>query len=220
MAITIVELSNRLNNLVNDLQDYEDIMVRLGSDAILKVKSRVQDKGENADGQQFPAYSTKPMLVGKKSFKTEQAFNKIAGSKEKRKELKWVSLGGSDKGFASFLDVSAGGQGPSASGDVKRLFELSGGYKQFRELHTRQTKFVDFTFTGEMMNNIKIVSSNSEHSSGVVVIAAEKDIEKKKLAGNTKRKGDILELSRKEIAELQTSYDKWVDNLIRQNKLR
>ena len=139
------------------------------------------------------------MLAGKKSFKTDAAFNKIAGSKQKRKELKWVTLGEGD--------------------GAKRLFEIPGGYKQFRDLHGRQSGFVDFSFTNDMWNNIQVVSSSGEHQNGVAVIAAKKESEKKKLAGNTERKGDILKLSKDEIDTISRIYDAHVGKLIQKHGL-
>ena len=113
---------------------------------------------------------------------TTSACSSIAGSKTKRKELKWVTL--------------------QRGGKNIRLFELPGGYKQFREIHGRQTGFVDFTFTGKMMGSIHILSNPSQHSQGVVVIGPNTDEEQKKMAGNEKRKGEILNLSDSEIKEI------------------
>ena len=51
------------------------------------IKQRVQEEGKDAKGQSFPPYSTKPMLVGAKTFKKKNA-DKFFG-KEKNKELRW-----------------------------------------------------------------------------------------------------------------------------------
>ena len=59
----------------------------------------------------------------------------MPGSKQKRRELKWVTL--------------------QRGGRNIKLFELPGGYKEFRDIHGRQTDHVDFTFTGKMWGNIK-----------------------------------------------------------------
>jgi hypothetical protein len=227
MSITLIELSQNLQSFANDLTGQQQgvLMQKLGLDALALIKKRVQQTGINAEGEKFDPYSTEPMLVGKKSFKTEKAWNKIAGSKPKRKELKWVTIGG-DKGFSSFLEVSSGGVGPSESGG-KHLFELKEGYKEFRELHSRQTEYVDFVFSGRLFGNIKenipgdvkITSDQAELNSGVVTIAATQELEKKKLSGLTKRKGEILALSKKEEIQLSGYYDKWVGDLLHKNGL-
>jgi hypothetical protein len=218
MAITLLELSKQLQSLSNDLNTGQlgNVMAQLGSDATVLVRRRVQETGKNADGSSFPAYSTKPMLAGRGTFKTQAAFNKVAGSKKKRSELEWVTVGGS--GFSSFLSAASGGDGPSNTGG-KHLFILPGGYKELRDLHGRQTAFVDFTWSGNMWNNIKVTSDRAELDTGVAIIKATLPLEQKKLAGLTKRKGEILELSKSEIGILSKNYSIWVNSILAKNKL-
>lgn len=196
MSITLIEYSKRLNGVIKDLQGGANgqIMAQVASDALAMVKKRVQDKGENAEGAKFPAYSTKPMLASRKGM-TGKAYSSIAGSKDKRRELEWVTING------------------------HKLFSIPGGYKQYRDLSGRQSGFVDFTFTGSMWNNIKLISPKSELDSGVAVIKPTKDIEKKKLAGNTERKGEILALSDKEKQRLVQIYESGIENVFRKNQL-
>ena len=134
------------------------------------------------------------MLAGRMGM-TTSAYSNIAGSKDKRAELEWVTYKG------------------------RKLFELPGGYKQFRELHGRQTGFVDFTFTGRMWNNIKLVSDRAELNSGVAVIKPTEDIQKKKLSGNTEKRGDILALSKAEEQRLADIYSVWFEGALRRFKL-
>lgn len=213
MAITILELNKRLQGMQNYLQGNQlgTIMVRLGNEALVLVRNRVQEEGENAKGEKFKAYSKKPMLANFTSFKTKDAYNKIAGSKAKRKELKWVTIGGAS-GFASFLSVSAGtSKGSTNEGRGARLFEIPGGYKQFRELHGRPGDIVNFTFTGRMWGNIKLVSDMSELNMGVAIIKATEAEQKKKLEGNTKRRGEILALSKSEENRLAELYNVYIE---------
>jgi hypothetical protein len=83
---------------------------------------------------------------------------------------------------------------------------LDGGYKEFRQLNDLQTGFVDFSFSGRMWANIKIKSDQSEHNSGIVRIGATTEEDNKKLEGNTKRRGDILKLSKSEIENINRSF--------------
>ena len=73
-----------------------------------------------------------------------------------------------------------------------RLSELAGGYKEFRELHGRQTNFVDFAFSGRMWADVRVVSGDDEHKLGRARISTLSEEQMKKLAGNTERKGTIL----------------------------
>lgn len=186
-------------------------MVKIGSNALARIKQRVQEEGKDASGQGFPPYSTKPMLVGAKTFKVKSA-DKFFG-KQKNKDLKWVTLGGRDQGFSSYLDVSAGGQGPSASGSYVRLAVLPGGYRELREMELKAGAGdkVDFSYTNAMWGDISIISGTGEHDGGTVVIGAKRQEEKDKLTFNTERnlsKGgnEILDLSESEINELKEMF--------------
>jgi len=197
MAITFLELAKELQGFANDMAGEErgNIMVKLASDAIALNRQRVQEEGKNAQGENFKPYSTKDTLIGRKSFVQQAAANSLLGSKEKRKQLEWVTIGG------------------------HKLAVLPGGYKKIREVQGRQTGFVDFTLTGRMWGNIKLVSDRSELNNGVAVIKATEDIQKKKLAGNTERRGEILGLSKKEESRLAELYEVWLSNLLRRRGL-
>lgn len=207
MPITLLELSDRLNKLVGYLEGplHGEIMIKLASSALALNKQRVQEEGLDSKGQKYTPYSKKPMLSGSKNM-SQSAFNKIAGSKKKRAELKWVTI--NNNGFASYLAVSSG---ESFNTGGNRLFVIPGGYKEFRELHGRRTDFVDFTFSGRMWNNIKLVSDRGELNSGKAVIKPTLELEKKKLEGNTKRRGEILGLSKGEEKILADEYESWVE---------
>lgn len=97
--------------------------------------------------------------------------------------------------------------------------EYSLGYKKIREKKGRQTAFVDFTFTGRMWNNIKLVSDQNELEGGIAVIKATEDLQKQKLAGNTERKGEILALSEQEKEKVTKYYEQGILNIFRKNQL-
>lgn len=199
--MNLEEYNKKLEKTVNDLsRDMNSkIMPSLGLDALGLLRKRIQDTGENAEGSKFPAYSTKAMLIGSKSFPTQSVANKVFGSKEKRKALDWRTLG--------------------EAADARRLAILQGGYKQWRTLMGRQTDHVDFSVSNEMWNDINIISNNGEHMNGTVIIGAKKESEKKKLSGNTERKGEILDLSDKEQSYLIEKYNLRVLNVFKENGL-
>ena len=183
------ELNQRLDRLVEDVnQNLGNTMVQIGSEALVYVRDRVMNSGINTEGQKYEPYSTKPMLVGCKGFKNKGNCSRVFG-KEKNKDLKWVTLDRTNN-----------------EGKKIRLAVLEGGYKEFRNLNDLQSGFVDFAFSGRMWSNIKIKSDPSEHSNGVVRIGATTDEDNKKLEGNTRRKGDILKLSAREIDNIKNSF--------------
>lgn len=195
--MTFPELNSKFQKVINNLNNnYNgEIMSRVGIDALTMIKRRVQQTGVNAKGQKFPAYSTKNTLIGCSTFVLKRTCDNVFGSKEKRKALEWRTV------------------------NSHHLAILPGGYKKIRELQGRQGSYVDFTITGRMWANINLISNNGDHSRGVAIIGAKDEEEKKKLAGNTSRKGDILDLSVKEIEDLKAVYNLSVLNVFKQNGL-
>jgi hypothetical protein len=190
--MTPEELDNKFTKIVSDTHsEFGKLMVQAGEEALTLIRQRVQEKGEDAEGSPFKPYSTSFMLSGCKGFLNQK--NCPAVTQKGRKELKWLTVG-------------------RGTSKMRPLFEIPGGYKGFRELNGLQTNHVDFTFSGRMFGNakvkgdIKVTSNNSEHNSGVVRIGATTELEKKKLAGNTERRGPILKLSQSEIKQVSEDF--------------
>jgi len=195
--MTVQDAANNFGKIAKDLQNnYNgEIMARLGISAVTFIKERVIETGVNAKGAKFSPYSSKNTLIGCKTFIKKSVCETLLGSKEKRKKLEWRTVGG------------------------HKLAILPGGYKKIRELQGRQTNHVDFSMTNDMWNDINVVSKPSDHKNGVAIISTKKDSEQKKLAGNTKRRGDILDLSPKEIYDLYLTYNLSVLKIFRNNGL-
>lgn len=190
------EATRRIEFIVDKtVSDWGNVMLQVAQSANAMIKDRVIKTGQNAEGEQFDPYSTTPMLTNCSQM-TQAACQKKTGSKAKRKELRWVTL--------------------NRGGKSVRLFELAGGYKEFRELHGRQTGFVDFAFSGKMWANINVVSGDDEHKIGRARISTLSEEEMKKLAGNTERKGEILNLSSDEIYTLARYIEKRLTDMWRQ----
>jgi hypothetical protein len=194
--MTFPELNKTFTNINKSLETQKngELMAKIASSAFSLLRKRVREKGINAEGQKYKPYSTHPMLANCSTMILSSC-NKIAGSKDKRKNLKWVTING------------------------HKLFEIPGGYKQYRELMGRQTNYVDFSVTNNMWNDINVISKGADHEKGIAIIGAKQEIEKKKLKGNTERRGDILDLSDKEIEQLKTSYNLDVLQIFRNNGL-
>jgi hypothetical protein len=200
MAMTIPQLNKKLDNVVKEVTTrMGDTMVGIGNHALMRINERIIKTGVNAKGQKYTPYSTKAMLLGCSGFKNKAHCSKVFG-KEKNKELKWVTL-----------------NKVNSAGRKIRLAVLPGGYKQFRELNNLQSGHVDFSFTNKMWNDISIISNKSEADKGTVRIGAKAETEKKKLAGNTERRGDILMLNDKEIAEITKLYGMSIQQIIDKN---
>ena len=190
------EAIRRIDFIVDKtVSDWGNVMLEVAQSANTMLKERIISTGQNAEGQQFDHYSTTPMLANCSSM-TQSACNKKAGSKAKRKELKWVTLKRGTKNI--------------------RLFELAGGYKEYRELHGRQTNFVDFAFSGRMWADVQVVSGDDEHKLGRARISTLSEEQMKKLAGNTERKGTILDLSTDETHSLARMIEKRLTQMWRE----
>lgn len=181
--MTYQEYDRKMNDTIRDIQSNGIIMQRLGVSALTLIKERVQEKGVNAENQKFGLYSTKPTLVGCKTFVQKSACQALLGSKPKRKKLEWRTVGGN------------------------HLAILPGGYKKIRELQGRQTNHFDMTVTGNTWKDINLISKPVDHQRGVAIIGARNTKYKEILKGNTERRGDILDLSNVEIDKLKESYN-------------
>ena len=174
--------------IAESVNEFGIVMLQAAVTANTLIHQRVVETGTDAEGKPFQPYSTKPMLMNCASkYVSAAVCSSLTGSKDKRKELTWVTLKSGAK-----------------------VFELEGGYKEFRDLHGRQTAHVDFTWSGEMMANIQVVSSEDEHKTGLARIATMSESENDKLAGNTDRKGEILMLSDSEINEVSVIIENWL----------
>jgi len=216
------ELDKKWERIIKDIKVHNDgqIMTIVGVEALTMIKQRVIETGKDAHNKPFKPYSTRDMLVGRSSFKSSVA-EALLGSKEKRRQLEWKTIGGSS-GYAAMLAMSAGtSKGTAREGKGVRLAVLKGGYKKWRELMlgAGHGDKVDFSVTNRMWNDITLISSTSNHKQGVAIIGARLDEEKKKLAANTKRKGEILDLSQKEIEGLQRRYNLQVLKIFKENGL-
>jgi len=196
--MTPEEVAQNMNKVAFSIERaFGDIMKRAAFNALATLRNRVQTSGVNAEGSKFPPYSTRPMLTNCASM-TQAACAAKTGNEDKRKKLKWVTL--------------------QRGGRSVRLFELEGGYAEYRDLHGRQTSFVDFTFSGKMWANISLVSSDEEHQKGVARITAPNEDEYKKLEGNTNRKGTILDLNPAEVQDIADIISREFEGIWKVNK--
>lgn len=125
---------------------------------------RIFFQGLNASGQSIGTYSTKPMLVGSKSFsnlkgqaKSSQAINRIFATKNARRKQSWVT-----------------------TKSKKKLVRLDGGYQEFRKLvgRGRNGSQVNLDLTGALKDSIVTATQSGKV---VIGIRDSKNALKKKL---------------------------------------
>jgi len=92
--MTLQELSANLNKIKaeinNEFPQWANVI--LGNTALAMLKKRVVEKGIASDDTSYKPYSTKPILVGAKSFRTKAAAASIFGSPKKRAAADWRTI--------------------------------------------------------------------------------------------------------------------------------
>lgn len=183
---------------ISDLQGAEAvrIMTTIGRDADAIIRNRIINTGQFASGKVYQ-YKTKPMLTNKSGWINLAGYNQVAGSKQKRNELEWVTL--------------------YSGGKRVRLFVLEGGYKRFRMLQGRQGNFVDLSYQNRMWKDIDVLAGKI--SNVTVTIGAKQDINRKKLEGHGDKYEKVLNLSQNETTALSGRYNRLVAQVFKNNGL-
>lgn len=196
--MTIEEYGDRLGNMIAELRAKRDqILTGVGMNAIQQIRSRIVETGKKASGSKFASpdnpsgYSRKPMLTNYTAFWKKSGHDLIAGSKAKRRELKWVTLKRGDR--------------------LIRLFVLRGGYEQFRQLQGRRIDIVNFSFTNTMWSSMRVKAKEGD----TVTIGVTRQENIKKMEGLTKRFGKILELSKDEERKVRADMKKDVLEIVK-----
>ena len=194
--MTLEEVTERMANVIADLQGepYGNVMVQVASDALYLIKDRVINRGEDPNEKKLRGYSVNPMLTSKSQM-TLSAYNKIAGSRQKKAALTWVVK------------------------DGRTFFVLPFGYRQFRDLHGRQTRHVDYTFSGRMWNNIKLQRDRSNPNAGMVIVGASTPEERAKIENLIGLRGVFLRPSKPDIEVLKQTFSTGVMNIFKKNGL-
>lgn len=177
-------LAKRMQKIGSSEKDFALIV----NDTHADVVNRVFGQGKNSNNGKIGSYSTKPTLAGSSSFTTKSGFNKIAGSKTKRRKLKWAT-------------ISSGGKNVA-------LFEVPGGYKQIRSLDGRQAAFVDLTRSGELKGDFSRAALRQ--SPFVWLTGVRKPINSKKLQGIQEKYGNVFQPTKSERKEHTIK----IDNLL------
>lgn len=190
------DLNSKIERTISDLkgQPFGNLMIQIAHDAKYLIYNRIAKYGLDPQGSKMSPYSTKEMLVSRK-YMSISAYNKIASSKKKRKELTWVTY------------------------NKSRLFVLPFGYKQFRELHGRQTQHVDYTFTGKLWANIGIIEGTSRPNDGLIYIGAKSPEKRDVIESLIKRRGVFLNVTKEDKMKLKETFIDGVVKIYKMNGL-
>ncbi len=137
----IDKLNVKLKGLKNQKKLLRDIAVSLQTSNI----RRIHNEGKAVTGK-IGSYSTKPTLIGAKSFRKKTTAAKVFGSKKKRSKLKWRKV--------------------RSAGNVVNLAVLEGGYKAIRSLDGDKVAFVNLQRTGDLKRAFEIATISGGYGVG------------------------------------------------------
>jgi hypothetical protein len=186
-------LPNRLNQMKQELQRFPEwANVYLGLTAFNDLKDRIVNNGIAFDNRSFKPYSTKPTLVGAKSFYPPSFGASVFSSKKKRKEMQWVTYKG------------------------HRLAVLPGGYRQIREMESREAGHKTFLRSGQMWLNTGLIGTKQEGNGHfITTVGTLNEKAQMKLDGNSAREGkDLLKLNAFEEKKLDNMFDKYLTDML------
>ena len=221
------EYINKTDKVVKSIENFNngETMVKLAITACTLIRDRVINKGEDAKGSKYKPYSTKAMLMNCSSVPDGKC-KLFLGTKTQQKERKKRSE------YEKYLAAEAGEFETrwvtlKRKGRLIRLFELSGGYKEFRQKLGFQVDHVDFMRSGKMWGNILVtdksspglLSADGDHIKGIARIGPRSDEQKKILEGNERKRGAILDLSENEKDYLKKQYGFELLDIYRENGL-
>lgn len=203
MNYTVEEFNKQLTafekDIIKKLPD-QFIHATAGFDVAGLVKERVIQTSKSGDNTHFSPYSTKPMLTSGTTAKSKRVWNEKAGSKNKRSDLKWVTL--------------------KKGGKNVHLFELSGGYAELRRLEGFSNRFKNFWFTTEMWKKFGMIASMCTATGFKLRFGGKTPEAQKKIDANSAREGkNILEMTKGEVADVSDNVSTWMDEMLRKHKI-
>ena len=162
----------------------DDITVSIGQALVASNIERIHEKGKAVDNTPIGQYSTKDILVGKKSFAKKSAWDSLYNSNKKTNN--WRTIKKNDKNY--------------------RLILLNGGYKKLRELQGKKTNVVNLNYTSKLQSELNLVVVNNKAdigfttSYGGTISEALEDKYGKKIWGVSKAdKKEIINIIKEEI---------------------
>jgi hypothetical protein len=162
----------------------DDITVSIGQALVASNIERIHEKGKAVDNTPIGQYSTKDILVGKKSFAKKSAWDSLYNSNKKTNN--WRTIKKNDKNY--------------------KLILLKGGYKKLRELQGKKTNVVNLNYTSKLQSELNLVVVNNKAdigfttSYGGTISEALEDKYGKKIWGVSKAdKKEIINIIKEEI---------------------
>jgi len=177
--MTTNEYLTQLNRRLNAL-DEAKLIYPIATEIHRRQLKRLFDEGEKASGK-IGSYSTKTMLATKSQFVKQGAFKQTVRTvTRKNGKAKKVPL------WLKFKNASK----------AVPVMELTGGYKQFREIQGRQGAFVDLQLSKDLRNDY---AAHLKTDGNSVVSTVSRKINRDKISWLSAKYGsDLFKLNEKE----------------------
>ena len=188
----VTKVANIEGYLQNDFN--RDILLRGCTRLVSQIANRVREKNILGSGKSYD-YSKKTTLVGRSSFTTEGAWNKLFNTAKTTYDFEGLPLKGKTKIKKKYRWVTVGGYYEGV-----RLIVLEGGYAEIRRLEGRKNKKKNYERTGEMWTGFGI----KKEEKAQVTIGGTTPMSQKKINWNSWRDDDNIILpTEKEINEFK-----------------
>lgn len=168
-----LDLSHKFEQLAKDSQEIlNDALDGSLNNLYADYMDRIFNKNLKSDSTPIGKYSTKPILVGAKSFRNKGQADKFFDSEE------------------AFTDDT---QGFRTLKSKKKAYLLIGGYSKLRQIQGMPTDTVDLQYKAHLKQSINPKVTNERHA----IVTNDTD-NFKKMIGNDKRFGTISFLTKDE----------------------
>lgn len=179
--------SSNINQVLDDVADklghlpLDTITAQVGQYLVASNIERIHEDGKAVDLTMIGQYSTKDILVGKKSFTKESSWDKLYKEntdltkkrKRAKKALTKSALGNDLEKFAKaksrFEKVSENNwRTVTVKGKQYHLILLKGGYKQLRALQGKKTNYVNLNYSSKLQSELFLISKNNVADIGFI----------------------------------------------------
>ncbi len=200
--MTITEYTHDLDKFQKNLSEviFKMVAAYAGTDIRAEVENRVEQTQTNANGGKFSRYSTKPMLTNGNTVKSKRVWQSMAGSKEKRRQLNWVTL--------------------KKGGKNVHLFELPGGYAELRRLEGFSNPNKSFEFTGVMWDQFNVIQQQVSPTGFLVRMGGANEYSQNLINIHSENEGvAIIGMTQHEQELLHKNVDIWIEKFANECKI-
>ena len=169
-------------------------------DIAAMIADRVVKTQTNFRGNKFSRYSTRPMLASGTTIKSRRVWEALASSKNKRRELDWVTI--------------------KRGGKNIHLFEIKGGYAELRKIEGFTNANKSFEFTTEMWRKFGVKKVTYSGNVMKITLGGKTDEAQKKINVNSKHEGvNIIAANKNEEKFLHDRVNRILQGYIKELKL-